>query len=266
VPDTPNTTWIDHIPAIWFEPQTPQFSRRLAIFQTGLSGNREIALPYLRDLADAGFVALNFDNWDHGERINLTREQIVTRTFGNFRHYMWVNIGQTAAETLRVIDWAIANLGGEPHVCMAGLSMGGDISVTAAGIEPRIRRVAAVGATPDWLRPGMMDLLRPDHPVLPQGTPDAYSRLFYELFNPITHLAHYAHAPEIRFENGEKDDHVPPEAAFRFKSALTELYPEAGDNVSIDLLPGLDHRGVFNASTEWWPDLLAWLARPFRLT
>ena len=55
---------------------------------------------------------------------------------------------------------------------------------------------------------------------------------------PITQLSHYARGPEIRFVNGEKDDNVPPEAAFRFKSALAELYPQAAQNVTIDLLPG----------------------------
>jgi dipeptidyl aminopeptidase/acylaminoacyl peptidase len=175
---------------------------------------------------------------------------------------MWVNIGQSALDALRVIDWAIAELGVEHQVYMAGLSMGGDISITAAGLDPRIRRVVAAGSTPDWLRPGMVDLMRVDRALLPAGTPDAYSRLFYEQFNPITHLAHYAHAPEIHFVNGEKDDHVPPEAALRFKTALTELYPKAGANITIDLLPGLDHGGVFKASPQWWPAMLAWLARP----
>lgn len=264
MPGESKTAWIDHIPVIWLEPQGQQPSRRLVIFLNGLSGNKEGLQQYLADLADAGFIALSFDNWEHGERTTLTSEQVAARSFGNFRRYMWVNIGQTALDTLRVIDWAIANLGVEPQVCMGGLSMGGDISITAAGIDSRIRRVGAVVATPDWLRPGMMDLTRDDHPPLPTGTPDAYARLFYELFNPITHLSHYAHSPEVRFINGERDNHVPPEAAFRFKAALAELYPNAAEAVSIDLLPGLDHIGVGAASHQWWPTLLAWFARPFR--
>lgn len=261
--DALNSTWIDHIPAVWLEPRSPQPSRRLVIFLTGLSGSKESVTPYLTDLAKAGFFALSFDAWEHGERTSLPSKQVGARTFGNFRRYMWVNIGQTALDTLRVIDWAIANLGVEARVCMGGLSMGGDISIAAAGIDPRIRRVGAVVATPDWLRPGMMDLMDKARGLLPTGTPDAYARKFYELFNPITHLSHYAHAPEIHFVNGEKDDHVPPEAALRFKSALAELYPQAGENVSIDLLPGLDHFGVGNASAQWWPGLVEWLARPW---
>jgi dienelactone hydrolase len=253
---------IDHIPAIWIEPAESQATRRLVIFLSGLTGTKENNISYLTALAQAGFVALSFDTWEHGVRTALTPQQVGARTFGDFRHYMWVNIGQTALETLRVIDWAIATLGVSDQVCMGGISMGGDISVAAAGIDPRIRRVAAVVATPDWLRPGMVTLFSPDHALMPVGSPDAYSRWFYEQLNPITHLAHYAHAPEIRFINGEKDDHVPPEAAFRFKAALAELYPQAAANVTIDLLPGLDHIGVGGASDQWWPDLCAWLATP----
>ena len=261
----PNHTWIDHIPTIWLEPSQPQPIRRLAIFLNGLSGAKGNLLPQLTDLANAGFVALSFDNWEHGERTQMTQPEVAIRSFGNFRRYMWVNIGQTALDTLRVIDWAITNLGVEPSICMGGQSMGGDIAITAAGIDPRIRRVAAVASTPDWLRPGMMDLTQPEHPPLPTGTPDAYARKFYELFNPITHLAHYAHAPEIRFVNGEKDDHVPPEASFRFKTVLAELYPQAAENVTIDLLTGQDHGSIWSISDQWWPGLVTWLTRPFRL-
>lgn len=258
------SAWIDHIPAIWIEPSTSQPPRRLAIFLSGLSGTKENTLPYLADLAKAGFVALSFDPWEHGERTHLTSLQVAERTFGSFRRYMWVNIGQTALDTLRVIDWAIANLGVEAGgIVMGGLSMGGDISVTAAGLDPRIRRAAAVVATPDWLRPGMRVLFGEGHPIMPVGAPDAYSRKFYELFNPITHLANYAHAPEIRFINGAEDDHVPAEAAYRFKAALAELYPQAAENVTIDLLPGQDHIGVGKVKEQWWPGLVEWLARPF---
>lgn len=256
------SAWIDHIPAIWLVPETPQPSRRLAIFMNGLSGTKENLLPYLTDLAKAGFVALSFDNWEHGERTRLTSQEVAMRSFGNFRRYMWVNIGQTALDVLRVIDWAIATLGVSGQVCMGGISMGGDIAITAAGIDSRVRRVGAVVSTPDWMRPGMVDLMSPEHALLPTGAADAYARKFYEMFNPITHLAHYADAPQIRFVCGEKDDHVPPEAAFRFKAELARNYPLAAKNISIDMLPGLDHGGVGRASAQWWPGLLAWLASP----
>ncbi len=115
-----HSTWIDHIPAVWFEPQNLPPTRRLAIFLNGLSGTKEGVLSYLAGLAGAGFTALSFDNWEHGERTVMTGAEVVERSFGNFRRYMWVNIGQTALDVLRVIDWAIANLGVEPQICMGG--------------------------------------------------------------------------------------------------------------------------------------------------
>jgi dienelactone hydrolase len=256
VSNTPQTIWIDHIPAIYLEPKASQPFRKLVIFLDGLSGRKENMLPYLTDLAQAGFVALSFDPYEHGERTTMTQGKIIERTFGNFRCYMWPIIGQTALDTLRVIDWAIANLGVESQVSMGGLSMGGDISITAAGIDPRIRRVGTLVASPDWLRPGMTDLRKEGHPPLSPGAPDTYARHFYEQYNPITHLSHYAHAPEIHLINAEKDDHVPPEAAFRFKSALAELYPQAAEAVTIDLLPGKDHATAGGAKDQWWPALI----------
>lgn len=254
------TAWIEQIPVIWYEPVPAPAQRRLAIFLNGLSGTKEDLAPYLQDLAAAGLVALSFDAWEHGERSNLTGEELIARAFGDFRRHMWVTIGQTALDTLRVLDWAVANLDVSPEVCMGGLSMGGDIAVAAAGLDQRIQKVGAVVATPDWTRPGMVDLRSAEKNPLPPGEPDAYARWFYERINPITHLEHYAHAPQIRFVCGAKDDHVPPEAAFRFKDALLDVHPRAGGNIIIELIPGQDHGGMFGVREQWWPGLLEWLA------
>ncbi|HSB00500.1 MAG TPA: hypothetical protein VLE49_07610 [Anaerolineales bacterium] len=111
-------------------------------------------LPYLQDLSAAGFVALSFDAWQHDERGMEGQSELATRVFNNFRRAMWPILGQTTLDTLRVIDWAITTLHMNPQVYMGGISMGGDIAVAAAGIDRRIQRVAAIVATPDWLRPG----------------------------------------------------------------------------------------------------------------
>jgi len=64
----PQSTWIDHIPAIWIEPQNMAPGGRLAIVLNGLSGTKEGVTSYLSDLAEAGFLALSFDAMKHGER------------------------------------------------------------------------------------------------------------------------------------------------------------------------------------------------------
>jgi uncharacterized protein len=261
-PQSPSSShaWVDHIPVIWFEPQTPRPTRQLMIYLPPFSGTKELMIPYLQDLAAAGFVALSLDPWQHGERGTESQTQIRTRVFGNFRCHMWPILGQTTLELLRIIDWAVATLDVESHLFVGGLSMGGDIAVAAAGLDPRIERVAATIATPDWLRPGMHDLPN-SGTLLPPGEPDAYAHYFYDHLNPLTHLAAFAHGPAISFIYGKQDSHVPPDGALRFQAALREAYPVAGDHVQVSLIPGLGHLDFMNPK-PWWPGSLAWLARP----
>jgi dienelactone hydrolase len=215
--------------------------------------------PFLQDIAAAGFVALSFDSWNHGERGTETQEELVSRVFGNFRRHMWPILGQTTLDTIRVVDWAMANLEVEPRVYMGGLSMGGDIAVAAAGIDHRIRRVAAVVATPDWLRPGMHDVFKPGM-LLPPGEPDGYAQYFYDHLNPLTHLAAYAHGPAMKFVCGESDTHVPPDGALRFQAGFREVYPSLADCIEVSFIPGMENLGVRHTKL-WWPDCLAWLTR-----
>ncbi len=225
------------------------------IFLHHLGGSKESTVPLLQDLADRAYVALSFDAWQHGERGSESPQAIVGRVFGNFRRNMWPILGQTALDTLRVIDWAIAELKVEPRVSMGGLSMGGDIAVAAAGIDQRIHRVTAVVAAPDWLRPGMKDVRNPGV-LLPCGESDNYAQYFYDHLNPLTHLASYADGTDIHFICGELDTHVPPDGAFRFQSGLRETYPSAVDKVTVGLIPGMQHLDSRDTS-KWWSACLA---------
>ena len=256
-----NTAWVDHIPVLWLEPARPALIHRLGIFLPYLSGTKEHMLPYLEALTAAGFVALSFDPWQHGARGQETPDQVSARVFGNFRRHMWPILGQTALDTLRIVDWAVATLHVAPEIAIGGISMGGDIAVAAGGLDHRIKRVAAVVATPDWLRPGMRDVGNPDR-VLPPGEPDAYAQFFYDNFNPLTHLDRYAGTPEVRFICGENDTHVPPDGAFRFQGVLREQYPAAAERVEIEMIEGMEHMGA-GQSELWWPECLAWLARDY---
>lgn len=258
-PPTSSSARVDHIPVIWFEPQKHRSARQLAMYLHPLSGTKELMVPYLQDLAAAGFVALSFDAWQHGERGIESREEIQARVFGNFRRHMWPILGQTTLDVLRVVDWAVGTLAIGPHVSIGGLSMGGDIAIAAAGIDHRIKRVAATIATPDWLRPGMQDLSNPGT-ILSPGEPDTYAQYFYNNLNPLTHLDAYASSPAILFVCGEQDTHVPPDGALRFQAALQEADPEAGNQVQVKVIPGLGHLDFLHAK-PWWSDCLAWLTR-----
>lgn len=254
---TSSSALVDYIPVIWFEPQTHRPTRHLILYLPPFSGTKELIIPYLQQLAAAGFVALSFDPWQHGERGTESQTEIRTRVFGNFRRHMWPILGQTTLDLLRIIDWAVATLDVEPHISVGGLSMGGDIAVAAAGLDHRVERVAAIIATPDWLRPGMHDLSNLGN-VLPPGEPDAYAQYFYDHLNPLTHLATFAHGPAIHFVCGERDTHVPPDGALRFQAALREAYPVAGDHVQVNLVPGLGHLDFMDPK-PWWSDCFTWL-------
>jgi hypothetical protein len=51
----------------------------------------------------------------------------------------------------------------------------------------------------------------------------------------------YARGPAITFECGEKDTHVPPDGALRFREALRKKHPEPAARVRVNLIPELAH-------------------------
>jgi dienelactone hydrolase len=255
----PFTERIDDIPLLWYEPAPAHATGRLVIWLPGLGLTKEDMEPDLRALAATGLCAVAFDPWQHGARGSESTDEMRVRVFSNFRRHMWPILGQTTLDTLRVIDWALAKLNVASDVFTGGLSMGGDIAVAAAGVDCRISRVAAIIATPDWLRPGMCDLFEPER-ILPSGTPDRYAQYFYDQLDPLTHLEAYARGPAITFECGEKDSHVPPDGALRFHEALRKLTPYAAARVRVNLISGLEHLDYLEP--VFLDNSLAWLASP----
>ena len=150
-----NKSVVAGIPLIWVEPESAA-TRKLVIWLPGFSGAKEGVESHLHDLAAAGFVGLSFDPYQHGERRIEPLETLRERVRGNIRRYFWPILAHTAEEAPTVIDWAMQTLGVTPQVGMGGISMGGDISVAAAGVDCRIVAVTACIATADWLRPGSL--------------------------------------------------------------------------------------------------------------
>lgn len=239
---------VDHIPLVWREPEAETARPELAIWLPGFGGTKESAAPQLHALAAAGFVALSYDPWQHGERRMETQAELVARVVGNIRRHFWPILTLTAEEVARVIDWAQQDLGVGARVRMGGISMGGDISVAAAGCDPRIIAVAACIATPDWLRPGSHE---------PPGEPDTYARHCYARRNPLTHLELFAHSPALSFQCGEQDTQVPPDGAERFAAALAPTYRNCPERLEVCLHPDTAH--AFTA--PMWENTLRWFAR-----
>lgn len=236
---------VEGIPILVIAPPETK-GRPLVIWLTGFSGQKESVEAHLREFARLGFVALSFDPHQHGERRTETKEELVKRVRGNIRRFFWPILARTAEETPKVIDWAVKTLGVRPEVGMGGISMGGDISVAAAGVDRRIVAVSACVATPDWLRPGSFE---------PPGEPDAAAQADYDRRNPLTHLPLYAHRPAIAFQSGAVDQQVPPDGGTRFVAALQPLYAGAADRLVVNLEPDVPHRftpRMLEKSAQWF--------------
>jgi uncharacterized protein len=225
-------TKVKDIPTLVIAPKETR-GRHLVVWLTGFSGSKEAVEGQLRDLARNGFVALSFDPYQHGERRIEPNDQLSKRVRGNIRRYFWPILAKSAEEVPLMIDWAIKELEVLPEVGMGGVSMGGDISVAAAGVDKRIKVVSAVVATPDWMRPGSFE---------PPGEPDAAAQADYDRRNPLTHLSAYKHKPAIAFQSGADDRQVPPDGGERFVAALKPIYGKAADRLKVNLQPGTPHR------------------------
>jgi hypothetical protein len=249
-----SSTNVDHIPVIWTGPDDRTKRHHLVIWLDGFTGNKERMKPYLDELADRGFVSLSFDAFQHGERSTENTEALLARLAANYRHHFWPILGQTILDATRIIDWAISNLNVSNAVFMGGISMGGDVSVATAGFDKRVRCVATMLATADWLRPGMKDYNNPEVDFS-QGEPDAYARFFYEMFNPLTHLECYSHFPAIAFECGAADTLVPPDGALRFQEALKGKYQYDPNLFSFNLHDNVGHDPDVR---RMWENCLGW--------
>jgi dienelactone hydrolase len=239
-------TKVRDIPVLVHAPSETR-GRHLVVWLTGFSGSKDAVEPHLRSLASAGFVALSFDPFQHGERRIEPNDQLKTRVRGNIRRYFWPILATTAEEVPVIIDWAVKELGVRKEVGMGGTSMGGDIAVAAAAVDRRIRAVSACVATPDWMRPGSFE---------PPGEPDEAAQAAYDRRNPLTHLEAYKHKPAIAFQSGADDKQVPPDGGQRFIEALAPIYgKDAPRRLRVNLQPGIAHKvtpEMLLASLAWF--------------
>lgn len=238
------TAHLGEVPLLWAEP-AGAVARPLVLWLHAFSWTKEEVARQLSDLAARGFVAVSWDLPQHGERGSETPEEIRLRVRSDLRRHFWPILAQAAEEVPAIVDWAVAHFDVRPNVAIGGVSMGGDIAVAAAGIDRRIDRVAAVLATPDWLRPGSIE---------PQGTADEVQWGLYRRFDPLTNAGHYSHCPEMLFVCGAEDRQVPPEGAGAFADLLGDMYAKRHRRLAIVREGGIAHR-----FTPWmWAEAMAW--------
>ncbi len=255
-----DTYLVADVPVLVVHPDPAIANRRLALWMHYLGGSKETMRPALEKLAHAGFTAVSLDAWQHGDRALEPGPQLLARVFGSFRATMWPILGRTVLDAVAVIDHALATFDLAGDVVAGGVSMGGDLALALAGVDPRISRVAAMIATPDWTRPGMTQLEDPNT-VIDQGEPTQLGWWLYHHLDPMTHLEHYRHRPEIAFDLAGEDRHIPQANAETFRDALEELDPAAAGHVRIRIHGGLDHLAA-GRDTDAQNDSLAFLTAP----
>lgn len=226
---------IANLPCSWVKPKHTD-KKKLVIFLPGFSGYKSSDGEFLCILAEHGFHALSFDPYQHGDRKIETQEQLFARIHTNIRMHFWKILGKTVEDIPRIIDEATKtfNLNKE-EVGLGGVSMGGDISIAAAGVDKRIKVISANIATPDWLRPGT-------NQVNETGYPDAESTALFAKYNPMNNLQNYKHCPSLQINCGEDDEMVPAMSSQVFESALYKTYEHCSDNLNINVNSGVGHQ------------------------
>lgn len=232
-----STRRIGDVPVLEMEPNAPA-TGGLVIWIPPLGGDKERYRGLLEGFAQQGLLAVGIDPRRHGERADLPADRLSEQVMQRFRATMWPILGGTVLDAMAVIDDEIGCRGIDGPVLAGGVSMGGDIAVALAGIDPRVSRVAAIAATPDWTRPGMTRIGAPDRPIDQGRAPGGAAWLRGQL-DPIGHPGRYRRGQAIRFDVGTADTHVPAEAAHRFASLVG-----GGAGVVVADHPGLDHLDV----------------------
>lgn len=251
---------LDGIPVLCAFPEEP--NGRLALWMPYFGGTKEDGASTLRRFARAGFVGVGIDPWQHGDRATSESPgEFSAGVFAAFRSRMWPILGRTTLDAMRIIDWADELHGvGSRGVVAFGVSMGGDIAVSLAGADRRVTRIAAIGSSPDWTRPGMEHVDRRGA-VIDQGVPSVSGQWFYDRFDPVSHLGAYARGFELTFEVGAEDTHVPPAGAATFFERLEEEHPCESRRIRIIRHPGLDHTALVQ-SVDVRERTLDWLLAP----
>ncbi|MGH3631575.1 MAG: hypothetical protein ACRDRL_29575, partial [Sciscionella sp.] len=148
---------IDGIPAVLVAPDGDA-ERDVVMWMSHLGGSAAQTRPMLERFAAAGHPAVSFDAVGHGARGSGDPWAFASEVLAAFRLRMWPILGQTTLEAMRVLSWAQERTDRLGDALAGGVSMGGDVAVALAGIDRRVRRVATIGSTPNWSRPGMCRL------------------------------------------------------------------------------------------------------------
>lgn len=220
----------------------PENIKGIALWIPYFGGTCDTCAKDLFYISKNNYVAISIDPWMHGERGKSRKPSIRTDALNHFRKVMWQVIGLTVIDSYKVIDWACEEFEIVENIVAGGLSMGGDIAISLAGIDNRIKRVAGVASSPDWYRKGMTDVMDSTK-IIDQGNPTHFSQWLCEKLNPSLNIESYKHDVTMQLEYGTKDTHILSKWAVDFKSkvekdnkngnAITILNSEESTHISL---------------------------------
>jgi pimeloyl-ACP methyl ester carboxylesterase len=225
---------VAQVPLLIVRPNGSSAPLPTVLWLHGFGASKEVHLPELQRLTEAGLLAVGVDAVAHGERRRVDLEQQFTglphdnaRLFGEI-------VRQTAAELPLLIDSLVERGLSDPQrIAVAGVSMGGCIVYGAIPLERRIRTAVALLASPEW--------------ALPPG-------VAVERFYPTALLSITA----------AQDTIVPPAAAQALHERLTPLYRVQEDRLHYHEIAGVSH---FMPAVDWASAVArasAWLSRFLR--
>jgi len=203
--------------------------RGTILFYHGLYSDKEKHIKELKSLAKEGFLAVGIDAIEHGKR---GEEDLREKLGGDNFNELFINIVQeTSLEVSEIIDDLIKEgFSKEDKIGICGISMGGYIAYAAAVIEPRLKVVVPILASPEW-----------------EGVTESPNN-FPERFYPKALLV----------QNGGIDVSVPPINSRQFVEKLKPYYKD-----NMDRLKYIEYEksGHFMIEEDWyklWSTVLKW--------
>jgi hypothetical protein len=229
------TRTIGGVPLLLATPEGAAAALPLVLWFHGFGVSKETHRKELRQLAEAGFLAVGVDAAGHGARRlpDLAARQAAPRE--QALHTMIELASQTADEVPGVVralvDEGLADGG---RVGVAGVSMGGYVVYRAVLAEPAIRAAVSILGSPEW----------------PHGD------------SPHRHLDGFRRTALLSI-TAERDENVPPAAARELHRRLAEAHPGSPLHRYVEL-PGAVHLMGEDDWNRTMDETLRWLTHHLR--
>ena len=130
------------VPGILLKQTKSNGRRPVVIALHGTGGNKEGQLPFLKELASAGFIAVAIDGRYHGERTRASSGSVeyveaILRAFRTGKEHPFLY--DTAWDVIRLIDYLETRSDVDAkRIGVIGFSKGGMETYLAAAVDPRI--------------------------------------------------------------------------------------------------------------------------------